>query len=54
MGHRRGKFLSSGSDFQPNLAMSCFWQGPCSIFKDSEVSPSTSEQVLKCRMEFER
>ena len=25
IGHRRDKFLCSGTDFQPNLAMSCFW-----------------------------
>ena len=52
--NRKSKFLDSGTDFQPSLAMSCFWHGPCSIFKDAKVSPSASEQVLKCRMEFER
>ena len=40
---RKGKFLGAGADFQPSLAMNCFWNGPCSVFKATEVSPSTTE-----------
>ena len=51
---RKAKFFSSDTDFQPKLAMTCFFQGSCSIFRDPEISTSTQEQVEKCRADFER
>lgn len=33
--------------------MNCFWMGPCSVFANSEVSPSNEEDTQECRKQFE-
>jgi len=46
MGVRTASFTGAGNDFQPSLAMSCFWLGPCSVFLESGDLSRASEQGL--------
>ena len=54
IGSRKMKFLGAGKDFQPSLAMNCFWSGPCSVFKQTMISTSEEDTIRVCRQEFEK
>ena len=54
IGNRKSKFLASGPDFQPGLVMSCFWNGPCSVFPMQAVDTTNKEQVRSCRKHFDK